>query len=122
MTADSPAGSCSYCGRANPDKLSACAECGTPLVSNSPAPATKVPSPKSKAAAVLLSLFFGPLGLLYVGGWWQAFVMIAIAFPFIVTHKGGLWVIIGGRIIAAAWAYDLAVAHPSNASSDRDAS
>jgi hypothetical protein len=35
--------------------------------------------------------------------------MMLIAAPFIITHKGGLWLAIGGRLICAAWAYNAAV-------------
>ena len=121
MTSESPAESCSYCGRANPNGLHACAECGTPLVSEPPPPASTEPARKSQAVAVCLSLIFGPLGLIYVGGWWQAFVMIVIGVPFILTHKGGLWLTIGGRIVAAAWAYSLVVEQDDAPNPQRDA-
>jgi len=42
MTGDSPALTCGYCGRANPDRLCACAECGTSLV-NEPEQAGSTP-------------------------------------------------------------------------------
>jgi hypothetical protein len=42
MAGDSPAHTCSYCGRANPDRLCACAECGTSLV-NEPEQAGSTP-------------------------------------------------------------------------------
>lgn len=121
MTTESPAESCSYCGRANPNELSACAECGTPLVSEPPPQESTQPARKSKAVAVCLSLVFGPLGLIYVGAWWPAFVMLVIGVPFILTHKGGLWLTIGGRIIAAVWAYCLVVEHDKSPNVDRDA-
>lgn len=121
MTTESPAESCGYCGRSNPNKLPACAECGTPLVSERPPAVSIGPARKSKAVAVCLSLIFGPLGLLYVRAWWPAFVMLVIGAPFILTHKGGLWLTIGGRIIAAVWAYCLAVEHDETPNADRDA-
>lgn len=121
MTTESPRETCSYCGRANPDKLPACAECGTALVSELPAPASTGPARKSKALAVFLSLIFGPLGLIYVGGWWQAFVMIVVGAPFILSHTGGLWLTIGGRLVAAAWAYSLVVEQDDAPNPQRDA-
>jgi hypothetical protein len=90
-------------------------------VSEPPPSASTEPAQKSKALAVLLSLIYGPLGLIYVGGWWQAFVMIMVGVPFILTHKGGLWFTIGGRIIAAAWAYNLAVEQDDAPNAQRDA-
>jgi hypothetical protein len=121
MTSESPLETCSYCGRANPARLSACAECGTALVSEPPLPARTEPARKSQTLAVFLSLIFGPLGLIYVGGWWQAFVMIVVGLPFILTHTGGLWLTIGGRLIAAAWAYSLVVEHDDAPNQQRDA-
>jgi len=117
----SPAKSCNYCGRANTVKLPTCAGCGTSLVSALPAPANTVPARKSKTVAILLSLIFGPLGLIYVRGWGQAFVMIAIGFPFILTHKGGLWLAIGSRLLSAAWAYSLVVEQDEAPNPARDA-
>ena len=35
--------------------------------------------------------------------------MILIGVPFLLTHQGGLWITIGSRLVAAAWAYNLAV-------------
>ncbi len=120
MTTESPAQSCSYCGRANPDRLSTCTGCGTPLVSEPPPPASTEPARKSKAVAVFLSLIVGPLGLIYVGGWWQAFVMIVVGVPFFLTHKGGLWFTIGGRLVAAAWAYSVIVEQDDAPNPERD--
>src|SRR5690348_3325859 len=121
MLMNSPAPSCSYCGRPNPDKLSACGECGTLLVTAPPeVAAANRSSRKSKATAVCLALIFGPLGLIYAGGWWQAFVMIMAALPFIITHKAGLWLVVGGRLVAAAWAYDLVAARDTH-NPERDA-
>ncbi len=122
MTAESPAESCSYCGRATPNRLSVCVECGTPLVSEPPPPTSTQPAKKSKVVAVCLSLVFGPLGLIYVGAWWPAFVLLVIGVPFILTHKGGLWLTIGGRIVAAVWAYCLVLEHDESPNVNRDAS
>ena len=47
--------------------------------------------------------------------------MIMVGVPFILTHKGGLWLTIGGRIIAAAWAYNLAVEQDDAPNPQRDA-
>lgn len=115
-----PAESCSHCGQANPDKLSICAACGSTLTEEPP-PTSTEPARKSKTVAVLLALIFGPLGLLYVGAWWLAFVMIMINVPFLLTGKGGLWISLGGRIIAAAMAYNLAVEQDDAPNSERDA-
>ena len=37
--------------------------------------------------------------------WTTAFAMLLIAVPFILTHTGGLWLSIGGRILCAGLAY-----------------
>jgi len=105
---DVPAATCSWCGRENKDRLSHCTGCGTRLVSEPPPEVAESKGPR-KALAVCLALAFGPLGLLYVKAWETAFVMILIAAPFVITHTGGLWITIGGRIICATLAYSLAV-------------
>ncbi|HEX5220749.1 MAG TPA: hypothetical protein VFZ59_14355 [Verrucomicrobiae bacterium] len=99
------AAACSYCGRENPDRHHTCRECGTALATPEQQPANTGPCGKSKVVAVCLSLIFGPLGLVYVNAWGAAFLAIAIGFPFVVTHKGGLWLTFGGRILCAVWAY-----------------
>jgi hypothetical protein len=91
------------------------------LVSEELLPRSGDPTRKSKPLAVLLCLIFGPLGLIYVGGWWQAFVMIAVGLPMMLTHKFGLWLFIGARVIAAGWAYSLAVEQDGSPNSERDA-
>jgi hypothetical protein len=47
--------------------------------------------------------------------------MIVIGAPFILTHTGGLWLTIGGRLVAAAWAYSLVVEHDDAPNPQRDA-
>src|SRR5437773_10980176 len=101
---ESVAASCDYCGRENPDRFPNCTGCGTPLISAPPAIESE-PKRKSKVLAVFLAVLFGPLGLLYVGAWWPAFVMIGIGVPFILTQTGGVWLSVVGRIICAVWAY-----------------
>jgi len=56
---------------------------------------------KSKLLAIILALIFGPLGLIHARAWITAFVMILIAVSFIITHTGGMWIAIGGRILCA---------------------
>lgn len=107
-TTNEPAAACDYCGRENLGRLPACTGCGTPLVS-APPPIDTEPRGKSKALAVVLALLLGPLGLLYVRAWWPAFVMIIVAAPFILTRTGGLWLMVGGRILCAVWAYYVVV-------------
>lgn len=94
---------CPYCGRKNPDLLTACSGCGTPLTSEKPQENTE-PRKKSKTLAVLLALALGPLGLCYTS-LSAGVLMFVVALPFILTHTGGLWVTIGGRILAAVWVY-----------------
>lgn len=91
---------CDYCGRKNPDQLAYCSECGTRLLLE-PEP----PPPKSKVLAIGLTLVFGPIGLLYVGAWIPAFVLFLATGPFLLAHKGGLWLFILVRILSAAWSY-----------------
>ena len=85
---------CSRCGMSNADSANFCNRCGAPVAQVlSPAPAVwntpppvvpVVPAyvvvrpPKSVAAAILLTIFFGPLGMLYstVPG---ALVMIVVS-------------------------------------------
>jgi hypothetical protein len=105
-TNEAVAAFCEYCGRQNPERLPTCKGCGTPLVSTPPPSSESEPKEKSKGLAIFLALIFGPLGLVYVGAWWPAFVMIAIGAPFILTHTGGLWLMIGSRIACAVWAYN----------------
>jgi hypothetical protein len=71
--------------------------------------------------AVCLTLIFGPLGLLYVGSWWVAAVMIMLYVPFVLTHTGGLWLVIGGRLFSAAWAYGVLFESDGTPNVGRDA-
>jgi hypothetical protein len=72
---------CSRCGLQNPDTANFCNSCGSPVAQvlppaaaawNSPPPVVPVvPAyvivrpPKSVGVAILLAIFFGPLGMLY---------------------------------------------------------
>lgn len=51
----------------------------------------------------------------------MAFTMIVITAPFMLTRTGGLWIMIGIRIIAAVWAYFTVVEHDETPNSGRDA-
>lgn len=102
--ADSTPANCNYCGKANPDRLSSCAACGTVLV----APVRSAEprrGKKSRLLAVSLAILLGPLGLIYVGAWVPAAAMILISLPFRLTYNGNVWVAIGSRMLAALWAY-----------------
>ena len=116
----SPAASCDYCGRANPDGLPACVICGKPLI-DTPIPVETESPGKSRVLAVCLALMFGPLGLLYVRAWWQAFVLIVLGTPFVLTNTGGLWLPIASRILCAALAYHGATELDENPNPNRDA-
>src|SRR4051812_44537985 len=100
---------CDWCGRQNSQRLPSCAGCGTRLVAETePEPNPDEPSkPKSRVLAICLTLLFGPLGLIYVQAWGTMFVMILALVPFIVTHRGGLWITLGVRFVCAAFAYAL---------------
>jgi hypothetical protein len=101
-TDESAATSCPYCGRANVERLPACAGCSTILVSEPPQTDEK-PKGKSKLLAVSLAVLLGPVGLCYVsvsGGVGMIVTFLLLRF---LLH-GGLWVAITGRIICAAWA------------------
>lgn len=96
---------CYYCGRENPERLSACARCGSALVSGAPsvdaAPRRKR---KDETVALALALIFGPLGLFYAsfsGG----MIMLAVAAVIYGTHHAGLWFAITVRIVSIAWAH-----------------
>jgi len=104
-SSQSTTGTCAYCGHENLKESPACAGCGTPLVNDASSSINTNPKRKSKYLAVILALIFGPLGLLYVRAWWPAFIMMLIGASFLLTHTGGIWIPIGARIIAAAWAY-----------------
>ena len=47
--------------------------------------------------------------------------MIVIGVPFILTHNAGLWLTIGARLVAAAWAYSLVVEQDDAPNPQRDA-
>ena len=111
--------SCDYCGRENPDRLATCIGCGAPLLAVPP-PIDTEPKRKSMGLAVCLALIFGPLGLLYVRAWWPAFVMIMTAAAFTLAHHGGLWLTVGGRMIAAVWAYGVVAAQDEAGNPRRD--
>jgi len=120
---NAPADVCNWCGMQNAQRLPNCAGCGTQLVAEAePAPALDaVPKPKSKALAICLTLIFGPLGLIYVQAWSTMVLLIAIALPSIFTHKGGLWITFGGRILCAVIAYCLIEENGAEPNATRDA-
>ena len=96
---------CSRCGRQNPDAANFCNSCGAPVAQVlPPAPASwntppsqpvapvvpayvLVRQPKSVGAAILLAIFFGPLGMLYstVPG---ALVMMLVSFVLAIMTGG----------------------------------
>ena len=120
--AEQPATICDWCGKENAQRLANCTSCGTRLVAEAePAPeAEDSPKPKSRLLAVCLSLFFGPLGLIYVNAWGTAFLMLAIALPLLFTHAGGLWVTFGFRILCAFLAFSLVKENAVEPDSTRD--
>ena len=72
-------------------------------------------------AAIVFTLAFGPLGLLYVHAWGTAFVVFVVAVILMATEKGGLWVAISGRIFCAIWAYRILVEADDSPDPGRDA-
>jgi hypothetical protein len=107
------ADSCPYCGRANPDRLAHCRECGTRLAPEETAPAESSltePRRKNKVLAICLALILGPLGLLYVSAAGCVF-MVLVYLPFLLTGKGGLWFVITGRFVCAILAAAAADRH-----------
>lgn len=92
---------CDYCGAENPERQPTCPGCGKPLVEDTR------PKQKSKGLAYGLTIIFGPIGLLYVGAWWPAAVLIVARLPFFLTHTGGMWVMLGVRFfsVIAVWHY-----------------
>jgi hypothetical protein len=118
-----PAEVCSWCGRENSQRLPSCAGCGTRLVAETqPEPGLdESPQPKSRVLAVCLALLFGPLGLIYVQAWGTMLVMILVFAPFIITHRGGLWITLGARLICAAFAYTLVKENSAEPNAARDA-
>jgi len=119
-TDDSIATTCNSCGLANPDGLANCAGCGNSMVS-APPPADSPLKGKSKVAAIVFTLAFGPLGLLYVHAWGTAFLVFVVAVMLIATGKGGLWIGITGRIFCAIWAYRILVEADDSPDPSRDA-
>ena len=89
---------CDYCGRENPDRLTTCTGCGTPLTQNES-------KGKSKGLAYLLALLLPAIALFYVGAWKRALILIFTALLLRATHFGGLWFIVGVRIICVYWVY-----------------
>lgn len=104
---ESPATTCSWCGRKNQERAPFCSGCGTRLVAEPTAPEPLDVKGRSRMLAVSLTLIFGPLGLVYVRAWGTLLLMVILSAPFVLTHTGGLWVSIGVRIISAALAYSL---------------
>ena len=94
---------CSRCGMSNPDAANFCNGCGAPVAQvlppapvawNSPQPVIPIAPayvvvrpPKSVAAAIILAVFFGPLGMLYstVAG---ALVMMLVSFVLAIMTAG----------------------------------
>jgi len=95
---------CSQCGMQNPNAANFCNSCGAPVAQvlppapaawnvPPPQPAPVVPAyivvrpPKSVGAAIILAIFFGPLGMLYstVSG---ALAMMFISFVLIFLTAG----------------------------------
>jgi len=99
---ETPLAACGYCGRANPDRLPACAGCGTPLGGAQPQEEDSPLQDKSKALALSLAFLLGPLGLFYVRAWIPAVVIIGLALPFRLTQSGGLWLLIVVRLVCMA--------------------
>lgn len=117
-----PAEVCSWCGKQNSQRLANCAACGTRLVAETE-PAREPdepPNPKSRLLAICLTLIFGPLGLIYLQAWGTMVLLIAIAVPFVFTHKGGLWITFGGRVLCAAIAYCLVEETSGKPNASRD--
>jgi hypothetical protein len=118
-----PAEVCSWCGKQNSQRLPSCAGCGTRLVAETePEPnLDESPKPKSRVLAICLTLLFGPLGLIYVQAWGTMIVMILVVAPFIITHRGGLWITLGARFVCAAFAYSLVKETSPEPNAARDA-
>jgi hypothetical protein len=102
LTNETPLASCGYCGRANPDRLSACAGCGTQLAGDLPQKEDSSLQDKSKALALFLAVLLGPLGLFYLRAWTPAVVIIGLALPFRLTQSGGLWLPTIVRLVCIA--------------------
>ena len=89
---------CDYCGRENTDRLTTCIGCGTPLIQDDS-------KGKSKGVAFLLALLLPTIALFYIGAWKRALVIIFTALLLRFTIHGGLWFIVGVRIICVYWVY-----------------
>jgi hypothetical protein len=120
---EEPAAICSWCGKENSQRLPNCAGCGTRLAAEVEPPFSldEAPKPKSRLLAICLTLIFGPLGLIYLQAWGTMVLLIALAFPFVLTQKGGLWVTLGARFVSAAMAYSLVREKSTKPNETRDA-
>lgn len=81
---------CNHCGRDNADAASHCSGCGTALVPEAQ-PESRAPKRKSKPVAVILALFFGPLGLLYLGMEGVTAVIAVAVILVLIFGPVGLW-------------------------------
>jgi hypothetical protein len=121
VTGESIAAECDYCGRENPDRLTACTGCGKPL--GDAAPESDAESEgKSKRVAVCLALLLGPLGLIYVEAWGMALIMFLAGLSLRSLPGTGLYVTVGVRIIAAIIAYNAAAHDSKTPDVERDSS
>ena len=108
---ETPAATCDYCGKANTERLPQCAGCGTRLVSEPPPSRPEKRKGKDTFTAVCLALIFGPLGLVYINAWGTIVVLLLIRGYFFATHSGGVWVVVGVRLVSGAFAYGLIDRH-----------
>ena len=110
------AGSCSYCGRENAERLRACSGCGSAL-SNVP-----VVRPKSKRAAIFLAALLGPIGLCYCsisGGISMFLISIAAYIILSAAHLPWYFYTVFGRIACVIWAlYAIGEQTPRDAAKD----
>lgn len=95
---------CPYCGQENSVHLSVCAGCGTSLTKLTPEE-ERAPKRRSKGAAVILVLIFGPIGLFYVRAYLFSLTLVLIGVVLYVAKLSGLWSMIGARIFCALWVY-----------------
>lgn len=103
-------GKCGYCGKDNHDSSHSCVKCGTQLIE---ADAATGKPEKSKTAAVVLALIFGPLGLLYLGMEGMVVILLVMGvglfalpllLPMIHGTDFGLLISLLVRVACAAWA------------------
>ena len=105
---EAPAETCEWCGRANTERLPSCAGCGTRLVSELPAAPSEKRKGKDRMAAVCFALIAGSLGLIYINAWGNdAGAAVVDSRFFFATHSGGVWVVIGIRLVSGGFAYGL---------------